>query len=239
MLEQRLSNYLYKKDYKKAINLGLHMDKPKLVLKVLNALLSKEETNKDDSSLNNVQNILQTHIKTLSMDRIIQLLKYVRDWNTYARNATIAMIVLRCIIMSVEQPSSFFDKSIIQNKEIIDILSGIIPYMERHIERLDKIYMDSFVLDYLVYVMTDGMIGGDTDDDDNVEEDDNAYENWVKNRKIVVAPTDATKNDDDGMDIDNDTIVTIGESSSSSSSSGGDDDDELSIDSLGSKSGDN
>jgi len=217
LLEQRLNNYLYQKEYEKAFNLALRLDKPKMLLKVLNTLLSKESG--EDVTKSNVQDILEKHIKTLEDDKIVQLLKYVRDWNTYARNATIAMIVLRAIIMAVP----IFDKPMIQNKEVIDILSGIIPYMERHLERIDKLYMDSFILDYLVYVMSDGMDGID------VEEEENEYEDWVKSRKLVTAPGVKDENE---MDVDDDTIVTVGETSSSDD----DDDDDESTNSDGSDS---
>ncbi len=42
-----------------------------------------------------------------------------------------------------------------------DILDGLIPYTDRHAARLDRLIVDSYMLDYVVGEMDGGMIGGE------------------------------------------------------------------------------
>ena len=43
-------------------------------------------------------------------------------------------------------------------KEIVD---GLIPYTERHLARMERLIQESYVVDFLLEEMDQGMLGGD------------------------------------------------------------------------------
>lgn len=47
-----------------------------------------------------------------------------------------------------------------------DLLDGLIPYSERHFNRIDKLVQESYMLDYVVGEMDGGLFGGEVMDVD-------------------------------------------------------------------------
>lgn len=45
-------------------------------------------------------------------------------------------------------------------KEVVD---GLIPYTERHLARMDRLLQESYVVDFLLEEMDNGMLNGDDD----------------------------------------------------------------------------
>jgi len=121
------------------------------------------------------------------------------------------MTVLRAMIATVPLPKWF------TKPEVIEIVSGIIPYLERHLDRLDRLYSDSFLVDYTLLAM--GTI---------VQDDRGAldYEEWVKTRKLVLPPPLSSSNQKKTLELQelnklNEDVMTVGESESDSSSESG------------------
>ena len=149
---------------------------------------------------------LKKHIVNWDSDKLVQILRYAREWNTRARNSQIAMTVVRSITAVVPIPT------LVKTNEIPEIVAGIIPYAERHFDRLDKLVSNSYTIDYALSCM-----GGILEEEPDL--------NWEEKSKFVLPPkevldmqkqvnrisdTDVTK------DSDNE-VVTIGESDSSDS----------------------
>jgi U3 small nucleolar RNA-associated protein 13 len=52
-----------------------------------------------------------------------------------------------------------------------DLLGGLIPYSERHFNRIDKLVQESYMLDYVVGEMDGGLFGGEVMDIDGEGDD--------------------------------------------------------------------
>eukprot|EP00574_Skeletonema_japonicum_P011228 CAMPEP_0201732264 /NCGR_PEP_ID=MMETSP0593-20130828/28350_1 /ASSEMBLY_ACC=CAM_ASM_000672 /TAXON_ID=267983 /ORGANISM="Skeletonema japonicum, Strain CCMP2506" /LENGTH=387 /DNA_ID=CAMNT_0048225209 /DNA_START=1 /DNA_END=1160 /DNA_ORIENTATION=- len=125
LMEQTLSNHLRHKRYEQALELALELDKPHQVLKVLTDILEK------DAASNRGIETLQKHAANWQLDRLIQILKYCREWNTRARNSHIAMLVVKAVVTTI--PAA----KLATYQGVPEILAGIAPYAERHFDRLD------------------------------------------------------------------------------------------------------
>lgn len=208
MMEQKLANHLRYKEYEKALDIALDLDKPRQVLKVLTAII--------DNDIDNGQTGLRTlqgHVKTWSMEKILQILRYCREWNTRARNSHVAMLVVQAVVTSVPA------HTLAAADGIPEILAGITPYAERHFDRLDRLYANAFLLDYTLFSM------GVLDDDGSAKKE---YSTWESKCKLVLPPKQLdgriqiggktvvgsnTANDSD--ESDSDEIMSIGDSDSS------------------------
>jgi U3 small nucleolar RNA-associated protein 13 len=258
LLDQKMVNHLRHKEYDKALDIALQVDKPRQALKVLNALLENEITASSKKSMKNKQqqkhpavvSVLQKHCSTWDLDRIAQVLKYCREWNTRARNSSLAMWVLQAIVttISVDRLTSK-DATETKHGSIPEILAGITPYAERHFERFDRLHTNTYLLDYLLVNMSslDPILTSNKDDDEHDNETEFAL--WESKSKLVLPPkfvdgriqmggqtvvgsrgttNNVNNSSDDDDDEDNDSdedsddeVMTVGDSSSSES-----DDDE-------------
>jgi U3 small nucleolar RNA-associated protein 13 len=167
LMEQRLANHLRFKEFEEALDLALEMGKPRQTLKVLSAIIENDIAN----GCSNVMT-LQKHAKSWDSSRITQLLTYCREWNTRARNCQVSMLTVKAIFTSkAADELAFIDG-------LQDILEGILPYAERHFDRVDKLCMNSYLVDFILTSMGDVR-------EDNVDE----YQRWEKSSKYVLPPT--------------------------------------------------
>ena len=157
---------------------------------------------------------LQKHAVKWDLERLTQILKYCREWNTRARNSHIAMLVVKAVVTTI--PS----KKLSKMEGIPQILAGIAPYAERHFDRLDRMVENSYLLDFTLFSM--GSLHGTTDE---------KYTDWVERSKYVLPPsavdgriqvggsllvgTSKKKTADSSDDSSDESIVTVGESDSS------------------------
>jgi len=215
LMEQRLSNHLRFKEYEKALEIALELDKPRQALKVLSAII-ESDVQKGESSMST----LRSHVKSWPVSRTAQVLRYCRDWNTRARNSHVAMLTVKAIVSSIPA------QQLATADGVPELMAGILPYAERHFQRLDKLYTSSYLIDYTLLSM--GNL------DDNVAED---YSAWEANSKLVLPPSQVegktqvggsvlvgkpkavNNNKDDEEREDTDEVITVGESESSSSES--------------------
>ena len=209
LMEQTLSNHLRHKRYEQALELALELDKPHQVLKVLTDILEK-----DAASSRGIET-LQKHAASWKLDRLVQILKYCREWNTRARNSHIAMLVVKAIVTTI--PAA----KLATYQGIPEILAGIAPYAERHFDRLDGMVGNSYLLDYTLFSM--GSIHGESKE---------GYDEWIAGRKhlppkvvegriqiggSLVVEGKKGRNDDDSGSSDSD-VMTIGDSDTESDS---------------------
>lgn len=113
-------------------------------------------------------------IRTMSADDLITLIKFVRDWNSNAKTSEIAQEILHAIVKlrSAEEIMGMFRPQVIPTqteqsadatgglKEIVD---GLIPYTERHLARMERLIQESYVVDFLLEEMDQGMLYGGAD----------------------------------------------------------------------------
>mmetsp|Transcript_32062 Transcript_32062/g.49700 ORF Transcript_32062/g.49700 Transcript_32062/m.49700 type:complete len:489 (-) Transcript_32062:226-1692(-) len=226
LLDQRLTNHLRHQEYGKALEIALQIKKPMKAFKIITAIVEKDLTAKK-SGLES----LQAHVKTWSTEQVTQVLRYCRDWNTRARNAHVAMLVVKAIVTIIP-----LDRLCIA-EGIPEMIAGITPYAERHFERLDQLYASTYCVDYSLSNM--GIVESLL-----VESSEQRFVRWEESSTFVLPP----KCVDGRVQIggkavvgmanwvgssigsgDDEQILSIGDSVMSSDSSLGSDDDSSSL----------
>merc|ERR1712150_47716 len=155
---------------------------------------------------------LQSHIKGWQISRVSQVLRYCRDWNTRARNSHVAMLTIKAIVTTI--PAA----RLASVEGLPEILSGIVPYAERHFQRIDKLHASSYFIDFTLHSMGNLQI-----------EDEDEYARWEASCKLVLPPkkidgkvqiggkTQIGFNENDNSESESE-VITIGETGSDSES---------------------
>lgn len=182
--EQDFQNYLALHDYRKAIQLALTMEQPGRLLNLFTNI--RGEARSDDSDDLSAPSItgsatVDEVIRTLAGSDLARLLRYVRDWNAKAKTSRVAQGILFAVVKlrSAEDVMQAFGDEAGEAmlatgstgkgagatplKELIDAL---IPYTERHLSRMDRLLQESYVVDYILSEMDDGMFDADSENDD-------------------------------------------------------------------------
>jgi len=167
--EQQLSNHLRFNEYEQALELALELNKPHQALKVLTTLIENAIENGSEDTLVT----LKRHVSGWPMDRIQQLLRYCREWNTRARNSQVAMWIVRAIFGAIPVTT------LASTEGVPELLAHITPYAERHFDRLDRIYSNSYLLDFTLFSM------GKLLPEDEIEKEDKG---WQHRSKLVLPP---------------------------------------------------
>ncbi|KAF9182509.1 U3 small nucleolar RNA-associated protein 13 [Haplosporangium sp. Z 767] len=152
--EQELSNYLQRKDWKNAITLALSLEQPFRLLQLFNQIL--QDRPEHDTSITGLQAVDKV-LRGLSLEQIAKLLGYIRDWNTHAKNMRPAQTVLHAILRDRKV------QDMIEVPGIKDLLDSLLPYSERHFQRVEALSVRSYVVDYTVQAMDLMAMMGDMD----------------------------------------------------------------------------
>jgi len=173
-------NYLALHDYKKAIQLALSMSQPGRLLSLFKGVMSSAEDADQPSIIGNPS--VDEVIRTLGGSDLARLLRYVRDWNTNAKTSTVAQKVLLTIVKLrsadeiIQAFSDETDEKVFADGEgsqppstgrtaLKELIDALIPYSERHLSRMEKLVQDSYVVDYILGEMDDGMFDDGFHDD--------------------------------------------------------------------------
>ncbi|KAF9378500.1 U3 small nucleolar RNA-associated protein 13 [Podila verticillata] len=160
--EQELSNYLQRKDWKNAITLALSLEQPFRLLQLFNQI--QQDRPEHDASVTGLEAVDKV-LRGLSLEQIGKLLGYVRDWNTHAKNMRAAQTVLNAILRDRKV------QEMITVPGIKDLLDGLIPYSDRHFQRVEALSVRSYVVDYTVQAMDLMTLMGSMDLEEDEEED--------------------------------------------------------------------
>ncbi|KAF9124187.1 U3 small nucleolar RNA-associated protein 13 [Mortierella sp. 14UC] len=171
--EQELSNYLQRKDWKNAITLALSLEQPFRLLQLFNQI--QQDRPEHDASVTGLEAVDRV-LLGLSPDQIAKLLGYVRDWNTHAKNMRAAQTVLHAILQQRKV------QEMIEIPGIKDLLDGLLPYSDRHFQRVEALTVRSFVVDYTVQAMDLLSLVGGMDDMD-MEDDEGEGKSLLVRRK--------------------------------------------------------
>jgi U3 small nucleolar RNA-associated protein 13 len=174
--DQDFANYLSIRNHRKAIELALAMGQPRRLLKLFDDIRSHAEPSSitGDSAVDEV-------LRTLSGPDLARILRYVRDWNASAKTSEVAQSVLYAIfkLRKVDDvigafghdsalainPASHTHENLPGNGDggstsLRDVIDALIPYTERHLGRMERLVQDSYVVDYVLGEMDDGMFDG-------------------------------------------------------------------------------
>jgi U3 small nucleolar RNA-associated protein 13 len=113
-------------------------------------------------------------IRTMAAEDLITLIKFVRDWNSNAKTSEIAQEVLYAIVKlrpAEEIMEMFGPQTALGGEEQLtdvggglkEIVDGLIPYTERHLARMERLIQESYVVDFLLEEMDQGMLSSGAD----------------------------------------------------------------------------
>jgi U3 small nucleolar RNA-associated protein 13 len=149
--------------------------------RLLNLFREVQSVNADDNSITGHFSVDEV-IRTLGGSDLAKLLRYVRDWNTSAKTSRVAQGVLYAVVKqkSADEVMKAFkddseevafanggnvEKKVAKSSDMTlkDVVDALIPYTERHLSRMDKLVQDSYMVDYILGEMDDGIfeIGDD------------------------------------------------------------------------------
>ena len=130
--EQEMLNLIQQKQFDKAVELAIMLDHPHRALKVFKQILH-EPTG---------QNIMQEVISRLAKDYLESLLTYLCDWNTNARNSFISQSILSMILRTR------LSDELLELQKIKEIIESMLPYTERHYDRVNRLVHQSMFVNY-------------------------------------------------------------------------------------------
>lgn len=141
--EQTLNNYVNNKDWSNAFLLALTLNQS---MKLYNVIKASIGLNQDSNSiLGSIE--LENTIGKLSQDQLLLLLKKLRDWNVNFKLFEISQKVLMVILFKFEV------EKLISIPKFGTLIEAIIPYNERHLNRIDDLIQQSYTLDYVLEEM--------------------------------------------------------------------------------------
>lgn len=177
--EQDFLNYISLNDYRNAILLALAMEQPGRLLNLFRSLptsLSPPSVLQTSSITGNAS--VDEVLRTLAGSDLTRLLRYVRDWNANAKTSAVAQKVLHAVVKlrPAEDVIAAFSVDGVLDKDkdaggpsaLRELVDGLIPYTERHLARMEKLVQETYVVDYLLGEMDDGMFGLGEDDEMDV-----------------------------------------------------------------------
>lgn len=127
-LEQDLQLSIRNGQYVQAALLAFRLKRPKSLYAVV-VCMKKEEI------CNFVDGLMETP------EGLTALLTHIRDWNCFKKYAGVAQVLLAEVIDRVPADMLAKDK---------DILEAIVLYSKKHFDRVDKLFMDSFMVEHLM-----------------------------------------------------------------------------------------
>ncbi|XP_061158421.1 transducin beta-like protein 3 [Syngnathus typhle] len=131
--QQELSNLLHEKKYLKALGLAISLDQPHTVLSVIKAIRQTQDSHE----------LMEKTVLKLRVDQKESLLRYCGVWNTNARNCLDAQAVLQVLLTHLPP------EELLQYQGARTIVEGLIPYTERHMQRIDRLLQASMFLNYM------------------------------------------------------------------------------------------
>ncbi|KAJ7631251.1 U3 small nucleolar RNA-associated protein [Roridomyces roridus] len=170
--EQDFLNYLELNDYRKAIQLALSMGQPGRLLSLFKDIrAAAAESGAESASITGHASVDEV-IRTLGGSDLAKLLRYVRDWNAVAKTSIVAQGVLLAIMkLRSAGRHEVKETAFLQGEDggekgvggtaLKEMVEALIPYTERHLARMDRLVQESYIVDYVLGEMDDGMFDGD------------------------------------------------------------------------------
>lgn len=137
--EQLLSNYINNQEWSSAFLLALTLGHLMRLYNVIKLLIGANA----DPQLPVGSAALEQTMKLLDTLQMETLLSSVRDWNINFKQFEIAQKVLAVVV----------DQLDLEAGKVRKIADQIVPYNERHFQRLDAMIEQTYVLDYVVQEM--------------------------------------------------------------------------------------
>lgn len=155
--DQELQNYIHRGNYREAITLALALNHPARLLSLLQGVINTSPP--DSGSLSGVRAVDDV-LSSLSNEQLLSLLSRVRDWNTNARTSPVAQRVLNVVVRSYSAERLAGLGKMKGGKEVIEALR---VYTERHYRRVEELWGESWVVEFLLGEMDQLGLGAQND----------------------------------------------------------------------------
>ncbi|KAG1688006.1 Transducin beta-like protein 3 [Nymphon striatum] len=132
-VEQQLGNLLHHKKYLKALRIAISLDYPHRALLILKELMIE-----DDGKLK-----MKKTLKSLRNDQIDRILTYCVKWNTNSKNCHVAQFVVSVFFQTYKSDE------LLKFPNAKSHLEGLIPYTERHFQRMKRLDQQVKFLNYM------------------------------------------------------------------------------------------
>ena len=158
--EQELNNFIHLGEFRHAMLVAFELDHPHTMLKVLKKLT--EDTSQPQQAKDEVDGVSRMHSVSMKLhevanaftdEEIVKCLRYIREWNSNARNCHVAQLLLREILLC--HPPQKLRKI----RGIRDLVDGMVPYTERHLRRLGGLLRQCFLIEYTLRCAGRGVAG--------------------------------------------------------------------------------
>nr|XP_057904992.1 transducin beta-like protein 3 [Doryrhamphus excisus] len=133
MKQQELSNLLHEKKYLKALGLAISLDQPHTVLSVIKEIRQAQDSHQ----------LLEKTVLKLRQDQKESVLRYCSVWNTNAKNCLDAQAVLKVLLTHLPP------EEMLQYQGARAHLEALIPYTERHMQRIGRLMQATMFLNYM------------------------------------------------------------------------------------------
>lgn len=134
LMEQELMNLLRQRKLLKALKMALRLEKPFLSLRIINDVIKAQDMG------------LKETIHGLSEVHKEALLRHASNWNTNSRNARAAQLVIEILLEQVLLKD-------FQPKGLGKTVEELLPYTERHFNRLTEFSKDLQFIEFTLKAM--------------------------------------------------------------------------------------
>ncbi|KAJ8253903.1 hypothetical protein COCON_G00205150 [Conger conger] len=131
--QQELSNLLQEKKFLKALGLAISLDQPHTALRVIKEIRQGRDGDEQ----------LESTVLRLRRDQKESVLRYCAVWNTNGRSCLDAQAVVQ-VLLKHHTP-----EDLLQYQGARNILEALIPYTDRHMQRISRLLQASMFLDYM------------------------------------------------------------------------------------------
>ena len=163
--DQELQNYIHRGNYREAITLALALNHPARLLSLLQGVV---DTNPPETGSTSGLKAADEVLASLSDEQLLNLLSRVRDWNTNARTSPVAQRVLNVVVKSysAERLAELGKRK--GGREVVEALR---VYTERHYRRVEELWGESWIVEFLLGEMDQVGLGRDVVVDLNGEQE--------------------------------------------------------------------
>ncbi|KAJ8251192.1 hypothetical protein GJAV_G00218310 [Gymnothorax javanicus] len=131
--QQELSSLLQEKKFLKALGLAISLDHPHTALRVIKEIRLGQDGSEQ----------LESTVLRLRHDQKESVLRYCAVWNTNARSCLDAQAVVQ-VLLKHHTP-----EELLQFQGARNILEALVPYTDRHMQRIGRLLQASMFLDYM------------------------------------------------------------------------------------------
>ncbi|TRY98994.1 hypothetical protein DNTS_001252 [Danionella cerebrum] len=131
--QQELWNLLHEKQYLKALGIAISLDQPHTALCVIKEIRQQED---------GMQELEKTLLK-LRLDQKESVLRYCVVWNTNSRCCLDAQAVVKVLLTHLSP------EEMLQLQGARTHIQALLPYTERHMQRISRLLQSSMFLDYM------------------------------------------------------------------------------------------